>query len=106
VHLQEEMMADPNNMPERLYALAKAIERVLNADHGQRHWMKNSPPLDVSYADAVNHYGGPGVGLDLWVMCSAVEQLRIAWLGSNFPLMDHQLPPPVPPILDAANEKL
>ena len=73
-------MANTNALPNRLQALSKAIDRVLIADHSQRHWLKNCPPLSATYADAVNHYGGPGVGLDLWCMCAAVEEFGLSGL--------------------------
>ena len=83
------------DLPRRLSALSQAIDRILIADHAQRHWLKNTVPLDVTYADAVKHYGEPCVGLDLWNMCAAVEQLRNVWLGSDFPLPDEALAEPI-----------
>ena len=81
----------PYDMHLRLLNLSRAIDRVLIADHAQRHWLKNTVPLDVPFADAVAHYGKPGAGLDLWSMCAAVEELRSVWLGSNFPLPEEHL---------------
>jgi hypothetical protein len=82
--------------------MSKAIDEVLIADNGQRRWLKDTIPLDGTYADAVRHYGGPGVGLDLWCMCSAVEKLRVVWLGSNFPLPADKLAQPPAPVPDPA----
>ena len=89
-------MATEKDLPRQLQRMSKAIDEVLIADHGQRRWLKDTVPLDGTYADAVRHYGGPGVGLDLWCMCAAVEKLRIVWLGSNFPLPAEQLTAPDP----------
>lgn len=95
-------MTKSNEMPRQLQLLSRAIDEVLTADHGQRNWLRNTVPLDVAYADAVRHYGGPGVGLDLWCMCSAIEKLRNVWLGSSFPLADDALATPPAPEPDPA----
>jgi len=78
-----------HDLPTRLHELSAAIDKVILADHSQRHWLKDNPSLNVTYADALKHYGGPCVGLDLWCMCAAVQTLREVWLGSDFQ------PPPI-----------
>lgn len=81
-----------------LFRLARAIDAVLLAGHGQRSWLKpDHPPFrdddtgdrgsDATslLAAAVAHYGGPSAALDLWMMCRAIEDLSIVWTGAPPP---------------------
>lgn len=69
-----------NDLSLRLHDLTRAVENVLTAGHGQRHWLSpNHPPLDASLADAVKHYGEPSARLDLWIMCAALDALERVW---------------------------
>jgi hypothetical protein len=71
-----------NDLSLRFPELIRAIDGVLIAGHGQRHWLSpNHPPLDASLADAVAHYGTPSPRLDLWMMCAALERLERTWKG-------------------------
>ena len=71
-----------NDLSHRLPELIRAIDAVLIAGNGQRHWLTpGHPPLDAPLADAVKHYGGPSVLLDLWMMCAALERLERVWKG-------------------------
>lgn len=71
-----------NDLSHRLPDLIRAVDAVLIAGHGQRHWLtKDHPPLTAPLADAVKHYGGPSAPLDLWMMCAALERLERTWKG-------------------------
>lgn len=77
-----------------LTRLARAIDNMLLAGHAQRHWLKPGyPPFRSAetgdrgqdatdlLAQAVAHYGGPCVSLDLWMLCRALDELSVAWTG-------------------------
>lgn len=82
--------------------LARAINAVLIAGHGQRHWLKpDRPPFqsrdtgDRGYSEtdvvtrALQHYGGqPSAAFDLWAMCRAIEELSLAWTGAEPVVVD------------------
>ncbi len=54
------------------------IDAVILANHGIAYLLKHPhPPLDATDTEAVAHYGGPGMGLDLWRMASAVHALKV-----------------------------
>ncbi len=69
-----------NDLSLRLHELTRAVENVLTAGHGQRHWLaEDHPPFDASLADAVRHYGGPCAAFDLWLVCAALDTLERVW---------------------------
>lgn len=71
----------PRPLESLLPRLARAIDDVLVAGHGQRSWLRGDhPPFSASLAEAVGHYGS-GAALDLWVVCRSIEALRLIWTG-------------------------
>lgn len=98
-----------------LTRLARAVDNVLLAGHGQAHWLKPPfPPFRSAetgdrgqdqtdlLANAVAHYGGPCAGLDLWIVCRAIDELSRAWTGKGLdvPVMVTPAPESLPESLD------
>ena len=66
-------------------APGNAIDDVLVAGHTIKHWLKRPHPgWDASIADGMLHFG-EGAAFDLWVICRAIERLRLAWTGHALP---------------------
>ena len=64
----------------RMLEVFRAIDGVLINEHGPRSRLKAPPPFGTPPPQALARYG-PGPLFELWLLCNAVERLRIAWTG-------------------------
>jgi hypothetical protein len=81
----------------RLLEVARAIDGVLIAEHGPRAALKAPPPWNAPPAAGIARYGA-GPVFDLWMLCRAVEALRVAWTGRAGPAVAAE---PEPVAIDA-----